>query len=495
MKIRVLTASFILIASAFIGCSDDAIDECTALNNCVRNASGAPTCMAGFAWEDATDADNYNCVAAEIADGQNGNNTGDNNGNGNSGNNTDDNNGCPPNSTWQNDGCYCDEGFVISDDQTGCVEGDSSDANCPPNSHWVSDGTDEGCYCDDGYIVNEERTACVLECEADTDCPGGEVCIDNSCRQPPCTPGSCDQGLVCDEASGLCITDLGTLPPQPNLQCNVLPSENCGDDDLSCIPDWQCTGSNCNQITSFDPRVGDHYDDYEINGEGSSQYRSFIREDVLRLVKYSSAWVRCMSAPWTFSNGRELGLGDMSEANGAIPGASQGSPGHPEGTHVNGHDMDLGYYQLGTTDNYLRPICEHVSGGQDQYHCVSEPTSLDVWRTALVLAKMHDNPNLRVIGVDGKAGLLVTSAITQMCNEGWISGNACNNLKLAYEVTDEGRGWFRFHHHHFHISISGAKRSFAGGQKLCLTPRCAYDFREDPRHRLYQPLWSPIKED
>ena len=55
-----------------------------------------------------------------------------------------------------------------------------------------------------------------------------------------------------------------------------------------------------------------------------------------------------MSAPWTFSNGAELGLGDMSEANGAIPGASQGSPGHPEGTHVNGHDMDIGYYQLGT---------------------------------------------------------------------------------------------------------------------------------------------------
>ena len=100
--------------------------------------------------------------------------------------------------------------------------------------------------------------------------------------------------------------------------------------------------------------------------------------------------------------------------------------------------MDIGYYQLGTSDNYLRSICEHVSGGQDQYHCVGEPTSLDVWRTALVLAKMHDNPNLRVIGVDGKAGLLVTSAITQMCNQGWISGNACTNLKLAYEVTDEG---------------------------------------------------------
>ena len=105
---------------------------------------------------------------------------------------------------------------------------------------------------------------------------------------------------------------------------------------------------------AYSPRSGNDYWDYPLNGETeSNQYRSFIRGDVRNLVSYASAWVRCMTKDrWNFGSGSNyeaaLGLGDMSEADGAIPGESIGQPGHPAGTHVDGSDMDIGYYQLNT---------------------------------------------------------------------------------------------------------------------------------------------------
>ena len=118
--------------------------------------------------------------------------------------------------------------------------------------------------------------------------------------------------------------------------------------------------------------------------------------------------------------------------------------------------MDIAYYQLNSANNYLRSVCDHYTGGRDQYHCVSEPNNFDVWRTAIFLAAMHDSPQLRVIGVDGRIGEMVDSAITQLCSAGYLNGNACNPRlrQLAYETEDTGRGWFRFHHHHFHISLT-----------------------------------------
>ncbi len=482
MKLRLIMLTLMTFGLFAVGCADT--EDCSAEQNCKRNAKGEPQCMAGFQWEDPMDVDNLNCVANDKTHSQ---------GNPNPGNpeqpapDPGNNDGCPPNSHLQGDSCYCDEGFVLNADQTGCVEGEpGDDANCPPNSHFENDG----CYCDEGYSVNADGTACVAECESDTDCSNGQICENNSCREPRCTEGSCGEGMVCDIDSGFCIQDIGSLPPQPNLASNVLPAENSAPEDFSCIPDWQCNGSDCNDLVAFDPREGNHYWDYEINGEGSSQYRSFIRGDVRNLIRYSSAWVRCMTdGQWSFGNSAALALGDMSEANGDIPGTREGSPGHPPGTHVDGADMDIGYYQTQYNDTRLRSLCDPHTGGQDQYHCVSPPTNLDVWRTALVLAKMHDNPNLRVIGVDGQAGLLIESAIAQMCNAGWISGGACTNAKITWEVTDGGAGWYRFHHHHFHISVS---RSNSFGLTManqgCLSPTCSYDFREDPRHLLYPML-------
>jgi hypothetical protein len=199
---------------------------------------------------------------------------------------------------------------------------------------------------------------------------------------------------------------------------------------------------------------GPGYDNYPLNGEtASDQYRSFCRKDLQLLVKYAAAYVDCTARSWPGGNGKPLGLGDMSEKDGSIPGTREGEPGHPAGTHVKGFDMDIGYYQ-NKLDNKLRPICEHKTGSTDQYHCTKEPHLLDVWRTTLYLGAFLTSARVRVIGVDGKVGAAIEKAMPRLCAEGWLPPQSCKAVsKLAYEITDEGRGWYLFHHHHFHVSL------------------------------------------
>jgi hypothetical protein len=293
--------------------------------------------------------------------------------------------------------------------------------DCPLHAHAV----DGGCACDDGYVVNDAGDGCVAACMAAIECEAGEVCT-----------------------AGRCVPDVSGGPTgAPPTGCVI---------GMSDIPDWRCTGTaaHCGELVAFEPVRGPGYWNYPLNGETTTnQYRSFVRRDVMMLVKYAAAMVACQARGWP-GNGGELGLGDMSERDGAIPGTSIGSPGHPAGTHVNGHDMDIAYFQVGTADNTLRPICPHTSGGSDAYHCTGEPSSLDVWRSALFIAHLHATPRLRVIGVDGRAGPSLDAAIDTLCAGGWVSGMACTAPRMTYETTDSGRGWYYFHHHHLHISVS-----------------------------------------
>jgi len=191
------------------------------------------------------------------------------------------------------------------------------------------------------------------------------------------------------------------------------------------------------------------------------------------LVSWATAFVDCKAANWGGGNGYPLGLGDMSEANGAIPGTSVNSPGHPPNTHTNGYDIDIAYYQSTGNDNYLKSICDHVISGVDQYHCVSSPDILDLWRSALFIGALQSSIRTRVIGVDGQAGALMSNALEVLCAEGWLEGLSCTNLKLAYEVVDEGLGWYKFHHHHLHLSLYGLGSAFmdASGED-CLRGDC-----------------------
>lgn len=300
--------------------------------------------------------------------------------------------------------------------------------------------------------------ACIPGCSAG-DCDAGEVCNPGTglCEAAPCTPGSCPSGLVCDTGSGKCIPDSTTGPgPGPGPDCSgVLPKRDCTG-----------TAAYCGELSSFEPKYGTGYEDYPINGEtASNQYRSYARRDMQMLVKYAAAYVDCKAKSWNTGNGGVLGLGDMSEANGAIPGTSVGQPGHPAGTHVNGNDMDIAYFQAGTPDNKLRPICTHVSGGKDQYHCVAPPDKLDLWRTSLFLGALFSSEIVRVIGVDGQVGTLVEQTMLSLCASGWLPQYSCDNMQgkfgtakqygLAYETVDNGYGWYYFHHHHLHVSLNG----------------------------------------
>ncbi len=303
-------------------------------------------------------------------------------------------------------------------------------------------------HCGPSYACHSAG-ACIPAC-TQADCDGGQVCNPQSglCEDPPCTPGSCASGLECDTASGKCILSGGGPGPGPGPDCS------------SVLPKRDCTGTlaYCGELSSFEPKNGLGYEDYPLNGEtAANQYRSYARRDMQMLIKYAAAYVACKAASWNTGNGGALGLGDMSEANGAIPGTSIGQPGHPAGTHQNGLDMDIAYFQAGTPDNKLRPICPHLSGGQDQYHCVGEPDKLDMWRSALFLGALLSSEVVRVIGVDGKVGLLVEQAMNTLCAQNWLPAYSCSamNAKLAYETTDTGKGWYYFHHHHLHVSLTG----------------------------------------
>ncbi|MEC7751995.1 MAG: hypothetical protein VX405_10865 [Myxococcota bacterium] len=302
---------------------------------------------------------------------------------------------------------------------------------------------------------------CDGTCDADGSCvPDSNNSCDNTCSAI-CNSGSAGgggsdpcEGVTCAEdeycAGGQCYERNMDIPDGRIPGCI---------DSLPDLADCNRRGGNnaCSELVQFDPRQAYGYWDYPLNGETErDQYRSWARRDLLLLVRYATAATECLTDQWDYHEYRPLGLGDMSEANGEIPGTRESQPGHPEGTHVNGHDMDIAYYQVGTPNNVLRSVCEHrQANGQDAYHCTGEPVYLDAWRTAVFLAYLHDNPHLRVIGVDGRVGPLVNDAIRQLCASDWLRGKSiCRQSKVTFETTNQQRGWFYFHHHHLHLSLS-----------------------------------------
>lgn len=228
----------------------------------------------------------------------------------------------------------------------------------------------------------------------------------------------------------------------------------CGD-----LPTMLCEGTEqfCAELLPFEPVQGPGYDNYPINGETiGDQYRSFLRRDLMMLIKHAAAKVACVAREWESGHGAPIGLGDMSEADGSIPGTSTGSPGHPAGTHENGLDIDVAYFQNGTPDNHLRPICDTLDDGTEAYHCTAPPHLLDTDRTALFIGYLAGHPRLRVVGVDGQAGLLIEAVAGELCTKGLLTSSECSALaqKLVYEVTDQGFGWFLFRFQSMHISYA-----------------------------------------
>ncbi|MFT7622761.1 MAG: hypothetical protein ACI9WU_001936, partial [Myxococcota bacterium] len=395
-------------------------------------------------------------------------------------------NSCPGTST-------CME--VTSDGGTACVSSCAATADCRADEGYACfqggicfpGCSGAGSSCPSNYACDAESNSCLPSCTPGS-CTGGLVCNEASgyCDDPPCTAGSCASGYLCSAASGKCVPDLTGGPTgAPGPACSNLPPKDC-------------TGTNayCGELMQFTPPNGTGYTDYPLNGETwENQYRSFARRDMIMLIKWATAYVDCKASGWGGGNGFPLGLGDMSEANGAIPGTSIGSPGHPANTHEDGYDMDIAYYQNAGNDNYLKAVCDYTIGGANQYHCVSEPYLLDVWRTALFLGALFSSERTRVIGVDGQVGTLVSQALQVLCADGWLPAASCvpANQNLACEIEGEpepgnicwkenGAFWFNHHHHHLHLSLWGLSgKPGAAPAQPCLTKDCSpVDWEVDP---------------
>ncbi|MBW1870762.1 MAG: hypothetical protein JRJ19_01780 [Deltaproteobacteria bacterium] len=138
----------------------------------------------------------------------------------------------PPPVCQGNDHCcvgfYCNFGTCVPESTGDCL----SDADCTEDPDFPR--------CVDGN--------CVQECINDIDCPlPGQVCLDNHCVTPGCTPETCNPGEWCDTGDGVCKPGCDSnddcVPPET---CNYV-SHTCGQTDCcgGCSGDQYCDTLSC----------------------------------------------------------------------------------------------------------------------------------------------------------------------------------------------------------------------------------------------------------
>lgn len=211
-------------------------------------------------------------------------------------------------------------------------------------------------------------------------------------------------------------------------------------EDLDCddaYPDEEASDERgpCNRIMQFPQGDASGDSGYLVTHEA---HYSNLRREVQYLVRYAAAQVAEQ-----FSDTEPLGLLDMSQWDGDTPGRMVGQLRHPEGTHVDGNDIDISYYSL-SEGNEGKIVCPQNDG----YFCTGPASDLDVDRTTYFLAQLVENMNVRLTGVDPAVAELVNPRATEMEEEGLITREQRQRVQglMAY-----GDGW-PFHHHHIHLS-------------------------------------------
>lgn len=200
----------------------------------------------------------------------------------------------------------------------------------------------------------------------------------------------------------------------------------------------------CNRIMQF-PQINDETEGLFVE---HPPYWSNLRREVIYLVRYAA-----QETANKFPDTNPLATLDMSERDGATPGTSFDRLRHPEGTHANGNDIDIAYYQTGE-DNAGRAVCQN-----DNYFCTSDPHILDVPRTAYFIARLFDGLHVRVIGVDTLVARMLRDATDELEDDDILSSDDADILNS--NAIASGDGW-PFHHHHMHFSWeweSGSERS------------------------------------
>ena len=207
------------------------------------------------------------------------------------------------------------------------------------------------------------------------------------------------------------------------LDCDeAFPDEDAEDED-----------GPCNRIMQF-PQANDATEGYFVEHE---PHYSSLRREVAYLVRYAARETRAQ-----FEDTEPLGLLDMSQWDGDVPGRMRGQLRHPEGTHVGGNDIDIAYYSL-SPGNGGKIICP-----DDNYFCTGPADDLDVDRTTFFMAQLMESDFVRVAGVDPEVAALVGPRAYEMQEEGLISNRQRQKVVglMAY-----GSGW-PFHQHHIHLS-------------------------------------------
>ena len=225
------------------------------------------------------------------------------------------------------------------------------------------------------------------------------------------------------------------------------------DDTPSPLPPLLCTDAPavCSELIAFEPDAGEGYVDLLLPGETAMDEKyDYVRRDVRMALVYAAAKVARVAETWAPGNGAPIGIAYGSESDGATPGTADGSLLFPAGTHEDGRDVAVAYYQVGTADNGLRAVCPHMPGGVDAFHCTAPPDTLDAARTALFIACLAEHPELRVVGVDPEIGLVLESALDDLVTQGVISATLRAAVPLVYEAAG---GWGLFHHTHMFVGF------------------------------------------
>jgi len=181
-----------------------------------------------------------------------------------------------------------------------------------------------------------------------------------------------------------------------------------------------------------------------------SNYR-FARRELVMAIRDAMYEVEL-----AFPETDPLGLIDVCQFDGITPGYDVGEPRHPETTHDQGGNIDIAYYQT-DGNNSSEVICGDGSVHADGF-CSSaavEQHIVDLPRQAFFMAKLHNNPRLRVVGVDKIIAPLIQEAAEGLnalpeSDPQHITSSELSKFssKMAY-----GDGW-PYHHHHIHVSFN-----------------------------------------
>jgi hypothetical protein len=137
-----------------------------------------------------------------------------------------------------------------------------------------------------------------------------------------------------------------------------------------------------------------------------------------------------------------VGIGDLSEQSGAIPGTDEDKPRHPAPSHTNGFSVDVTYWRMGGRSLEDSPACpsktrEFCDGAHD----------VDVPATAALFAMFARSGRVVQIIVDPIMESDLGAALDTLVSSG-VAGAAGARKVLVSGIP--------FHADHFHISLSRA---------------------------------------